>query len=159
VKVSWGPRICSTVTDTSRTAKRVGTAENPETMTVPKKQSTAAKKVRAAQRQAGGKHTVLLAAQTCGSRLQDHLNVGFAGTLAGPPHDPQDPCSADRDFDIAGWKARVAEEWAAEEARRAALTPEERAEEDERDREWEYDEMRAAAGDFDPYDKYYGDVD
>jgi hypothetical protein len=50
--------------------------------------------------------------------------------------------------------------WAAEEARRAALTPEERAEEDERAREWEYDEMRAAGDDdFDPYAKDYGDVD
>lgn len=49
---------------------------------------------------------------------------------------------------------------AAEEARRAALTPEERAEEDERAREWEYDEMRAAGDDgFDPYAKDYGDVD
>jgi hypothetical protein len=54
----------------------------------------------------------------------------------------------------------VAADWAAEEARRAALTPEERAEEDERAREWEYDEMRAAADDdFDPYEKYYGDED
>ncbi len=82
----------------------MGTAENPETMTVPKKQSTAAKKARAVQREADA--------------------------------------------------------WAAEEARRAALTPEERAEEDERAREWEYEEMRAAADDgFDPYAKDYGDVD
>jgi len=68
------------------------------------------------------------------------------------------PCNDDPAFDADAWRAREAAERAAEDARRAALTPEERAEEDERAREWEYDEMRAAAGDdFDPYEKYYGD--
>jgi hypothetical protein len=126
-------------------------------MTVPKKQTTAAKKARAAQGAAGGKYTAHLTAQTCGERLDPFLV--YPGTCARAPHDPQEPCSADRDFDIDAWKHRKAAEWAAEEARRAALTPEERAEEDERAREWEYDEMRAAADDFDPYDKYYGDED
>jgi hypothetical protein len=128
-------------------------------MTVPKKQSTAAKKARAVQRQAGGKHTTLLAAQNiCGERLDPFLV--YPGTCERAPHDPQEPCSADRDFDIEAWKARVAAEWAAEVVRRDALTPEERAEEDERAREWEDDEMRAAADDdFNAYDKYYGDVD
>lgn len=70
------------------------------------------------------------------------------------------PCNDDPAFDVDAWRKRTAAEWAAEEARRAALSPEERAEEDERAREWEYDEMRAAADDgFDPYEKYYGDVD
>lgn len=126
-------------------------------MTVPKKQSTAAKKARAVQRAAGGKHTALLAEQAaCGERLDPFLV--YPGTCARPPHPHQEPCSEDRDFDIAAWKQRVAAEWAAEEARRAALTPEERAEEDARAREWEYDEMRAAADyGFDPYEKYYGD--
>lgn len=127
-------------------------------MIVPKNQSTAAKKARAVQREAGGKHTRLLAEQAvCGERLDPFLV--YPGTCARAPHPHEEPCSADRDFDVTAWKRRVAEDWAAEEARRAALTPEERAEEDERDREWEYDEMRAAADDFDPYEKYYGDVD
>jgi hypothetical protein len=126
---------------------------------VPKKQTTAAKKARAVQRQAGGKHTALLAEQAvCGERLDPFLV--YPGTCTRPPHPQQEPCSEDRDFDVTAWKQREAEAWAAEEARRAALTPEERAEEDERAREWEYDEMRAAADDdFDPYEKYYGDVD
>jgi hypothetical protein len=126
---------------------------------VPKKQSTAAKKARAAQRETGGKHTALLAEQAvCGERLDPFLV--YPGTCARAPHPQQEPCSEDRDFDVTAWKQREAEAWAAEEARRAALTPEERAEEDERAREWEYDEMRAAADDdFDPYEKYYGDED
>jgi hypothetical protein len=127
-------------------------------MTVPKKQSTAAKKARAAQRQTGGKHTTLLAAQTCGERLDPFLVL--PDTCARAPHPDHEPHSKDRDFDAAAWQRRVQAEWDAEENRRAALTPEERAEEDERAREWEYDEMRAAgADDFDPYEKYYGDVD
>ena len=70
------------------------------------------------------------------------------------------PCNPDPCFDADAWRQREAAAWQAEEERRAALTPEERAEEDERAREWEYDEMRAAADDgFDPYAKDYGDVD
>ncbi|MBE4790325.1 hypothetical protein [Streptomyces caniscabiei] len=131
-------------------------------MTVPKKQSTAAKKARAAQQAGGGKYTAVLAAQSgpavCGQRLDPFLVL--PETCARRPHPHDEPCSTDRDFDAVAWKRRVAAEWAAEEARRAALTPEERAEEDERAREWEYDEMRAAADDgFDPYAKYYGDED
>jgi hypothetical protein len=58
------------------------------------------------------------------------------------------------------WNQRVGAEQAAEEARRAALTPEERAEEDERAREWEYDEMRAdVASEYADDHKYYGDED
>jgi hypothetical protein len=136
----------------------VGGAAVLETMTVPKKQTTAAKKARAVQRQAGGKHTTLLAAQVCGEQLDPFLVL--PETCTRPPHPRHEPCSPNRDFDIEAWKKRVAADWATEEARRAALTPEERAEEDERAREWEYDEMRAAADDgFDPYAKYYGDED
>jgi hypothetical protein len=125
---------------------------------VPKKQSTAAKKARAVQREAGGKHTTLLAAQTCGEHLDPFLV--YPETCARAPHPHDEPHSEDRNFNAAAWRQRVADEWAAEEARRAALTPQERAEEDERAREWEYDEMRAAADDgFDPYAKYYGDED
>ena len=126
---------------------------------MPKKQTTAAKKARAVQRQAGGKHTALLAEQTvCGERLDPFLVL--PDTCARPPHPQSEPCSKDRDFDAAAWQRRVQAEWSAEEIRRAALTPNERAEEDERAREWEYAEMRAAADDdFDPYAKDYGDVD
>lgn len=126
---------------------------------MPKKQTTAAKKARAVQRDKGGKHTALLAAEqaVCGEQL-DPFGV-LPETCARPPHPHHEPCSQDRDFDIDAYNARVKAEWDAEEARRAALTPQERAEEDERAREWEYDEMRAAADDFDPYAKDYGDVD
>lgn len=126
---------------------------------MPKNQSTAAKKARAVQREAGGKYTDLLAEQAvCGERLDPFLV--YPETCARAPHPHHEPCSADRDFDAAAWRQREADRWQAEEARRAALTPEERAEEDERSREWEYDEMRAAADDdFDPYEKYYGDED
>jgi hypothetical protein len=125
-------------------------------MTVPKKQSTAAKKARAAQQAGGGKYTAVLAAPSglamCGQRLDPFLV--FPETCARPPHPHDEPCSTDRDFDAAAWRQRVAAGWAAEEARRAALTPEEQA------REWEQDEARAAADDgFDPYAKYYGDED
>ncbi|MBP5918694.1 hypothetical protein F3K34_43710 [Streptomyces sp. LBUM 1486] len=128
-------------------------------MTVPKKQSTAAKKARAAQQAGGGKYTAVLAERAvCGERLDPFLVL--PETCARAPHPQDEPCSPDRDFDAVAWKGRVAAEWEAEEARRAALTPEERAEEDEWAREWEHDEMRAAADDgFDPYAKYYGDED
>jgi hypothetical protein len=125
---------------------------------VPKKQSTAAKKARAVQRATGGKHTVLLAEQTCGEQL-DPFGV-YPQTCARAPHPHDEPHSEDRNFDATAWRQRVAAAWAAEDARRAALTPQERAEEDERAREWEYEEMCAAADDgFDPYEKYYGDED
>jgi len=129
---------------------------------VPKKQTTAAKKARAVQRAAGGKHTTLLAEQqqeaVCGERLDPFLV--YPETCARLPHPHDEPHSENRDFDAEEWRRREAERWAAEEARRAALTPEEQAEEDERDREWEYDEMRAAADDgFDPYEKDYSDHD
>lgn len=59
------------------------------------------------------------------------------------------PCNPDPAFDGEAWRRRQAAEQAAEEARRAALTPEERAAEDEQEemarREWEAEEMRAAA--------------
>ncbi|NUS82763.1 MAG: hypothetical protein HOY75_08415 [Streptomyces sp.] len=126
-------------------------------MTVPKNQSTAAKKARAAQQDAGGKYTALLAGQSvCGQQLDPFLVL--PETCARPPHPHHEPCSQDRHFDADAYNARVKAQWEAEEARRAALTPEDRAEEDERAREWEYDEMRAAADDdFDPYAKDYSD--
>lgn len=127
-------------------------------MTVPKKQTTAAKKARAVQREAGGKHTALLAAQVCGEQLDPFLV--FPETCARAPHPHDEPHSEDRNFDAKAWRQRVADMWAAEEARRAALTPQERAEDDERAREWEDDEMRAAAASEYPNDeKYYGDED
>jgi hypothetical protein len=131
-------------------------------MTVPKKQPTAAKRARAAQKAGAGKYTAVLAAQSgpavCGKQLDPFLV--FPETCARPPHPHDEPCSTVRGFDAAAWKRRAAAGWAAEEARRAALTPEERAEEDERAREWEDDEARAAADEgFDPYAKYYGDED
>lgn len=66
------------------------------------------------------------------------------------------PCNDDPSFDADAWRKRTAAEWAAEEARRAALTPEERAEEDALAREAEYDGMREYDNGF---DKDYGDVD
>lgn len=105
----------------------MGSTAGESEQTVPKKQSTAAKKARAVQRAEGGKHTVLLAAQTCGKSL-DPWSDSDRG-CARPPHSGLEPCSANRDFDAAGWQERVDAEWSAEEARRAALTDDERAEE------------------------------
>lgn len=127
-------------------------------MTVPKNQSTAAKKARAVQRAAGGKHTVLLAGQAvCGERLDPFLVQ--PGTCARPQHPAEEPCSADREFDAGAWRARVQAQWEAEEARRAALTPEQRAEEDQLAREWEHEQESAALDAEYAYDKYYGDED
>ncbi|WP_399559567.1 hypothetical protein OIA45_49000 (plasmid) [Streptomyces chartreusis] len=108
-------------------------------MTVPKKQSTAAKKARAVQRAAGGKHTALLAEQAvCGEQL-DPFGI-LPETCARAPHPDDEPCSKNRDFDAAGWRERVKAEWAAEEARRAALTDDQRAEEARLAFEEEYDD-------------------
>ncbi|WP_331756750.1 hypothetical protein [Streptomyces decoyicus] len=70
------------------------------------------------------------------------------------------PCNDNPDFDADAWRTKDAAERAAEQARRAALTPEERAEEDELARQWEYDDMRAAAAsEYADDHKYYGDED
>ncbi|MFD0555410.1 hypothetical protein ACFQ0X_44130 [Streptomyces rectiviolaceus] len=69
------------------------------------------------------------------------------------------PCNDDPNFDAAAWRQRVDAEQAAEEARRAALTPEQRDEEDEQARQWEYEEMRAEQASEYVDDKYYGDED
>jgi len=105
---------------------------------VPKNQSTAAKKARAVQRAAGGKHTALLSAQTCGRRL-DPWGV-YPGTCARAPHPAQEPCSPDRGFDAVAWREKAAAEWDAAQARWDALTPEERAEAEQLAREEEYDD-------------------
>ena len=125
---------------------------------MPKKQSTSAKKARAVQREAGGKHTALLAVQTCGKRL-DPWGV-YPETCARAPHPEQEPCSLDRGFDAVAWREKTAAEWEkaaadwpAEQARWEALTPDERAEAEQLAREEEHDD------DFDLYEKYYGDHD
>jgi hypothetical protein len=124
---------------------------------VPKKQTTAAKKARAIQREAGGKYTTLLAAQAvCGEPVHP---LDDLGACARPPHPADEPCSLERDWDPTEWKARAKAAWEAEEARRAALSPEERADEDEQAREWEHEQERAALVAEYAYDKYYGDVD
>ena len=105
---------------------------------MPKKQSTAAKKARAVQRETGGKHTVLLAEQTCGKSL-DPFSVSTRG-CARPPHPDTQPCSENRDFDAVAWQQRMDAEWAAEEARRASLTDDERAEEARLAFEEDYDD-------------------
>ncbi|MFM9780369.1 hypothetical protein [Streptomyces scabiei] len=115
-------------------------------MTVPKKQSTAAKKARAVQQAGGGKYTAVLAEQAvCGKLMDPYLE--FPETCARPPHPQDEPCSLERDFDAAAWKERVTAEC-------------QRDEEDWVAREREYEWDRAAADDgFDPYAKYYGDED
>lgn len=118
------------------------TAEKPET-TVPKNQPTAAKKARAVQRAAGGKHTALLAAQTCGKEL-DPFGV-YEGSCARAPHSPLEPCSRNRDFDVERWKEQAAAEQATAEARWAALSPQERAEEERLAFEEAYDDGRTSA--------------
>lgn len=73
------------------------------------------------------------------------------------------PCNPDPEFDAGAWRAKEEADRVAEEARWAALTPEQRAVEEadaERARyEWEADEMRAAAASEYTDDKYYGDED
>ncbi len=120
---------------------------------VPKRQSTAARKARAVQRATGGKHTVLLAEQAvCGARLDPFLV--YPGICARPPHPEEEPCSANRDFDAVAWKARVQQEWDAEEARRAALTDEERAEEERLAFEEGYDDGRTASEEWEDVRSY-----
>lgn len=113
---------------------------------MPKKQTTASKKARAAQRTNGGKHTAnLRAAQVCGRDLDPWAE--YEGTCARPVHDHTEPCSPDTDFDAETWKARQAAEDAAAEARWAAMTPEQQAAAEQRAREDEYDDGRTAADD------------
>lgn len=78
---------------------------------MPKKQTTAAKKARVLQRQVGGKHTALLADQTCGQQI-DPWGIE-PGTCARAPHSSREPHSDDRDFDAAAWMAEAAAEQAA----------------------------------------------
>lgn len=130
----------------------MGGPPEPELMTVPKNQPTASKKARTVQRTDGGKYTAVLAAQTCGRSL-DPWAVSDR-TCARAPHPDGEPCSADRNFDIAGWKEQVATQWAANEARRAALTDEERAEEDRLGFEDEYDDGRTASDEWEDARSY-----
>lgn len=120
----------------------MGAAETGDT-TVPKNQPTAAKRARAIQHQAGGKHTALLAAQTCGQGLDPYGE--YEGTCARAPHTPWEPHSEDRNFDIAAWEEQANSDQAAEEARRAALSDDERAEEDRLAFEEAYDDGRTAS--------------
>jgi hypothetical protein len=112
-------------------------------MTVPKKQSTAAKKARTVQRTAGGKHTALLAGQICGRTL-DPFGV-YPETCARAPHPQTEPCSPDRDFDVRAWQERADAEQAAAQARWDALSSEERAEAERLAFEEAYDDGRTGA--------------
>jgi hypothetical protein len=132
--------------------KAWATAENPEN-TVPKNQTTAAKKARAVQRAAGGKHTTLLrAAQTCGKDL-DPFGV-YPGTCAREPHSAWEPCSLDRDFDVQEWKQKAAAEQAAAETRWAALSTEERAEQERLAFEEAHDDGRTATDEWEDARSY-----
>lgn len=139
MKVSRGPRICSTVTDTLLYGGRAwAVRRNPELMTVPKKQSTAAKKARAIQRAAGGKHTALLAEQTCGEKLDPWGE--FPETCARAPHALPEPHSEDRNFDAAAWRAELDAQEAEAQRQWEAMTSEERAEAEELAYEQAYDD-------------------
>ena len=140
---SGGSRL-PTVTDTSVTAKAWG--RQTWRRTVPKNQTTASKKARAVQRTAGGKHTEnLRAAQTCGVQLDPWGQ--FPERCARPPH-TSDVHSRDPHFDEAAWNEQMAAEDAAAKARWDALTPEQQAEAEERQRESEYDDGRTASDDY-----------
>ncbi|CAK7288571.1 hypothetical protein [Streptomyces misionensis] len=117
-------------------------------MTVPKKQSTAAKKARAVQKAGGGKYTEVLAGQTCGQSV--HPLDDAMGICARPPHSTWEPCSTDRDFDPAAFHQVEGERWAAEKARWEAMTPQERAEAELRFQESLYD-WQQPLGDTDDY--------
>ncbi|GHC37193.1 MULTISPECIES: hypothetical protein [Streptomyces rochei group] len=103
---------------------------------MPKNQSTAAKKARALQRAAGGKHTALLAGQTCGQPV--HL-IDDLGSCARPPHPADEPCSLQRDWDPSQWKKREATRAEEARARWEAMSPAERQDAEDRHREWLYD--------------------
>lgn len=119
---------------------------------MPKKQSTAAKKARAIQREVGGKHTALLAAQACGKPLDPFES--YEDACARPPHPVDEPCSPDRHFDGAAWRKRVAEEHAAAQARWSALSDEERAEQERLAFEDEYDDGRTATDEWEDARSY-----
>ena len=110
---------------------------------MPKQQTTASKKARAAKRANGGKHTELLAAQTCGSRL-DPWGIEPA-TCARPPHPDGEPHSENRDFDVAEWQAEAAAEQAAADAIRAPLSGAEREESERLAFEEEHDDGLTAS--------------
>lgn len=119
---------------------------------MPKNQNTAAKKARAIQRTSGGKYTVLLAEQTCGKGL-DPFGV-YEGTCARPAHHETEPCSDRRDFDAEAWKKRATAEREAAEARWNALTPDQRAEQEWRVFEDEYDDGRTVSDDWEDARSY-----
>lgn len=87
-----------------------------------------------------------LKALRCGLRL-DPFGV-LEPTCVRPPHDSWEPCSGDRDFDLAAHRAREAAEMAAEQDRQAALTPEERAEEERLTFEAEHDDGWTASDEY-----------
>lgn len=107
---------------------------------MPKKQTTVAKKARAVQRAQGGKHTMLLAGQTCGKAL-DPFGV-YEGTCARAPHPAPEPCSPNRAFDAEAWKTQAAIEQDAAATRWAQLSDEERAEQERLAFEDAYDDGR-----------------
>jgi hypothetical protein len=121
-------------------------------MTVPKNQSTAAKKARAIQQATGGKYTALLAAQKCGEFL-DPFGV-FPATCARAPHPENEPHSEDRHFDVAAYKEQTAAVQDKEEARWEALTPEQQAEEERLAFEDAYDDGRTASDDWEDARSY-----
>lgn len=109
---------------------------------MPKNQSTAAKKARALQRTAGGKHTALLAGHVCGKSMDPFGE--YKDVCARPPHSTQEPCSTTRDFDAQEWNRRAAAEQATAEAQWARLSDDERAEQERLAFEDEYDDGRTA---------------
>jgi hypothetical protein len=110
---------------------------------VPKKQTTAAKKARTAQRASGGKYTTLLAGQTCGQPIHP---IDDLGTCARPPHPADEPCSLKRDWDPTAWKAKEAARAAQATARWEAMSPAQREEAQELAREdlYGYDDEPAS---------------
>ena len=104
---------------------------------MPKKQTTAAKKARAAQRTAGGKYTDLLAGQVCGQSV--HPLDDSLGVCARPPHSSWEPCSKDWGFDPVEFYRAEGERLAEQQARWEAMSPVEREEAEARHHEWLYD--------------------
>jgi hypothetical protein len=110
---------------------------------VPKNQSTASKKARAAQATAGGKHTTHLRNATkCGTALDPW--GAFPATCARAPHPVDEPHSEDRDFDVAAWRTWAAAENVKAQAVWDALSDEERAKQEHLAFEDEHDGGRTA---------------
>ncbi|MET7713764.1 hypothetical protein [Streptomyces sp. NPDC005407] len=121
---------------------------------MPKNQTTASKKARAAQRATGGKYTThLREAGVCGQQIDPWGEL--PDTCARPPHAGH-VHSLDPNFDAGAWDRATAEADAAAAAAWDAMTPEEQEESELRTFEEEHDDGRTASDDYEDARAYNG---